>query len=82
MNNLDYDEHSGFTRAKRVDLGIYNDIQFDADDSAPTYIGMNLIKGKSNDALDWKIMKFSYSGSNVTRIQIAIGSWTNRASYF
>jgi len=61
------------------DLGFYCDIRFDADDSAPIYIGLNVTNGASVDALDWKVIKFTYSGSNVTRIQTAYGSWTNRA---
>ena len=65
-----------------VDLGYYADIQFDADDSAPVYIGLNLTRGASDDATTWKVYKFTYSGSSVTRIQLAYGSWTGRASLF
>jgi hypothetical protein len=64
------------------DLGVYADIRFDADDSAPTYIGLNLLKGAATSMTDWKVYKFTYSGSNVTRIQLAYGSWDNRASIF
>jgi hypothetical protein len=63
-------------------MGWYADIRFDADDSAPIYIGLNVLMGASQDATDWKIYKFFYSGSNVTEIQLAYGSWTNRATYF
>ena len=65
-----------------VDAGFWADIQYDASDSAPTYIGMNVTKGASDDATNWKILKFTYSGSNVTRIQLAYGTWTGRASLF
>lgn len=65
-----------------VDLGFYCDIRFDADDSAPTYIGMNVTNNASTSATDWKVLKFTYSGSNTTRIQVSYGSWDGRASLF
>lgn len=65
------------------DLGFYCDIRFDVDDSAPTYIGLNVTNGADvTTDNDWKILKFTYSGSNVTRIQTAYGNWTARATYF
>lgn len=64
------------------DSGFQADIQFDPSDGTPTYIGLNITKGASDDATDWKIYKFTYSGSNATRIQLAYGSWTGRASLF
>ena len=65
-----------------VDLGWYAYIQFDPDNSAPDYIGCNVNSSASDDNVDWKIYKFTYSGTNVTKIQLAYGSWTNRASLF
>ena len=64
------------------DLGFYADIRFDVDDSAPTYIGLNVLNGASTTALGWKIYKFTYSGSNVTRIQLAYGAWDSRVGLF
>jgi len=64
------------------DLGFFADIQFDPNDSAPDYIGLHKTKGAADSLTDWKIYKFTYSGSNVTRIQLAYGSWTGRASLF
>jgi hypothetical protein len=64
------------------DLGFFADIQFDADDTAPIYIGMHLTKGASNSDTNWKIYKNTYSGSAITRIQLAYGAWSNRASLF
>lgn len=59
------------------------DTRFDPDDDAPDYIGIN---SSSNNATTsdttWVIYKFTYSGSNTTRIQRAIGSWDDRATYF
>ena len=65
-----------------VDLGWFADIQFDASDAAPDYIGLNILKGASDGATDWKIYKFTYSGDNVTRIQLAYGTWTGRIALF
>lgn len=63
-----------------VDLGFYSDIRFDVDDSAPTYIGLNVTNTAPTSNSDWKIYKFTYSGSNITRIQSQTGIWDNRAS--
>lgn len=65
-----------------VDLGYYADIRYDANDSAPTYIGMNVTNGADTTGIDWKILKFTYSGSDVTRIQLAYGAWDGRALLF
>lgn len=65
-----------------VDLGFWADIRFDADDSQPIYIGLHLTNGASVDDVGWKLYKMTYSGSNTTRIQLAYGTWTNRATYF
>lgn len=62
-----------------VDLGFYCDIRFDVDDSAPTYIGLNVTNAALTSRNDWKIYKFTYSGSNTTRIQSQTGIWDNRA---
>ena len=65
-----------------ADLGFYADIRFDASDAAPDYIGLNVLNGASTESTDWKILKFSYSGTDVTRIQTAYGAWDNRVSLF
>ena len=66
-----------------TDSGFYSDILFDPDDSQPIYIGLNVTNG-ADTTLDtsWKVYKFTYSGTNITRIQIAYGAWDNRASLF
>lgn len=66
----------------RYELESAHDIRFDADDSAPVYIGLNPEPSAVTSANSWIIFKFTYSGSNVTRIQKARGSWDNRASLF
>ncbi len=65
-----------------TDAGIWGEVRYDADDSAPTYIGMHVTQGESTASTDWKLLKFTYSGSNVTRIQLTYNSWDNRASAF
>lgn len=65
------------------DLGWYSDIRFDPSDAAPVYIGLNVTNGADvTSDNEWKILKFSYSGSDVTRIQTAYGNWTGRVGYF
>lgn len=56
-------------------------IKFDADDSAPDYIGLADSSSTDDDA-DWILIKFTYSGDNVTVIEKARGSWTNRTTFF
>lgn len=60
-----------------VDLGFYVDIRFDPDKDNPTYIGQHASLGASQDDDEWKITKLESD-----HIQIAYGSWTNRATYF
>ena len=67
-------------RADPVDLGWNCDVRFDASDNLPTYIGLHLINGAATTDLSWKIFKFTYSGSDTTRIQTAYGAWDSRAS--
>ena len=55
-------------------------ILFDANDSAPTYIGVNVNPGATEGQADWLVYKFTYSGSNVTKIEARNGSWTGRAA--
>jgi hypothetical protein len=57
-------------------------IKFDADDSAPTYIGLNINPDALDSDVNWIIYKFTYSGSNVTQIVKKRGIWTDRATYF
>jgi len=66
-----------------ADLGFYCDVRFDPSDATPTYIGLNVTNG-ADETTDnsWKILKFTYSGSDVTRVQTAYGNWNARATYF
>jgi len=60
-----------------------SDIRFDADDSAPNYIGLHQdTDANTSTNKDWVIYKFTYSGSNVTRIQKTKGAWDDRATLF
>lgn len=60
----------------------YGDVRFDADDSAPTYIGLNLSANASTSATNWILYKFTYDGANTTRIQSTTGTWDDRAAAF
>lgn len=75
---------SGFQSEKRLDYDTRTD-------DKPVYVAFGLYE-KSNvgdiipdtSATDvWIIQKFTYDSSDrVTRIQVARGSWDNRATYF
>ena len=64
------------------DLAFYCDIRFDASDAAPNYIGLHVTNGAATTDAEWKVLKFSYSGSDVTRIQTAYGAWDSRVGLF
>lgn len=70
------------TKPALSDLGFAADIRYDVDDAAPIYIGTHVTNGIATSDADWKILKFTYSGSNVTRIQLAYGAWDNRTTLF
>ena len=55
---------------------------YDANDSAPIYIGTNNDSDALTSASDWTIYKHTYSGANVTAIRKKIGVWDDRASIF
>ena len=57
------------------------EVRYDPDDSTPNYIGMSATELATSDT-GWVIFKFTYSGSNATRIQKKRGSWDNRTSLF
>lgn len=72
-------------KPKLTDSAFYADIRYDASDAAPDYIGMHPTNGAATDgtdAVDWKVYKFTYSGSDVTRVQLAYGAWDDRATLF
>jgi len=66
---------------KRVSIGAFKDVRFDPDDSSPNYIGL-ASKSLATSDTSWTVLKFTYSGDNVTRIQKATGAWDSRASLF
>lgn len=65
-----------------MDAAIWGDVRYDASDALPDYVGMNRTNGAATSATDWKIFKFTYSGSDATRIQLAYGKWDDRAILF
>lgn len=82
LQNRKVEEYDVDAKSLRAVLGVYNDVRFDPDDSAPDYIGLHLTMGAGTDEETWKILKFTYSGSNVTQIQTVIGAWDDRAGLF
>lgn len=52
---------------------------YDPHDGAPIYMGFAK-RGRAMSADSWRILKFTYTGANVTAIQSADGIWDNRAS--
>ncbi len=85
-NKLEFDKFDAFFKTKAfvrtTGPVTARDVRFDPNDSAPNYIGVNETQNAGTDATDWIVYKFTYSGSNVTRIQIAMGSWDDRAGLF
>lgn len=67
----------------RSEAGIkYSYFQFDPDDSAPNYIGKNTNSAALDGDSTWVIYKFTYSGSNVTKIVKKTGTWSGRVALF
>lgn len=58
------------------------EVRFDYDtrtDSNPVYVG-SAVPGTLTSAATWTVKKFTYdSSSRPTRVQVASGSWDNRA---
>ena len=65
-----------------VDLGVYSDIRFDPSDVLPIYIGLHLTNGAATTDPNWKLFKFTLSGSDTTRIQVAYAPWDSRVGAF
>lgn len=64
-------------------LGIYyTDIQFAYSGSDLEYIGANITLNEPDASTTWEITKFTYTDGELTRIQFAVGSWTDRATLF
>lgn len=56
---------------------------FDPDDSAPIYVGIHESSSANTSDGGWEILKYTYSGANVTRITRKAGAvWSNRATLF
>ena len=55
-------------------------VRFDASDTLPTYIGLNVNPDANDAQADWLVYKFTYSGTAVTCIEARNGSWTGRAA--
>jgi hypothetical protein len=69
------------TPSLRISSLRYADVLFDENDLAPNYIGLAASPIETSSE-GWVIYKFTYSGSNVTRIQKVKGVWDDRVSLF
>lgn len=57
------------------------EVRYDANDALPNYVGTAAVNGTPTSANAWVIYKYTYSGSNVTRIQkLSNVAWDDRAS--
>lgn len=65
-----------------VDAAFYADIRFDPTENNPDYIGLHKLNGAETSDTDWKIYKFTYTGTDVTRIRLSYGAWDDRVSLF
>jgi len=69
-------------KPKLVDSAYYADIRYDANETAPNYIGLHVTNGASTASTDWKIYNFTRVGGITTRIRLAYGAWDNRVALF
>ena len=69
-------------RPQLADIAFYSDVRFDPSADAPVYIGLHVTNGEPETSTDWKVLKFTYSGTAITRIQTAYGSFAGRAALF
>ena len=63
-------------------MGFAGDIRFDPSDALPDYIGLHVTNNESTASTSWKVYKFTYSGTDVTRVQLAYGTWDGRVALF
>lgn len=82
LTNRKTDEYDVVSKALKSTLGVYNDVRFDSSDAAPDYIGLHIDNDAATDDGGWKIIKLTYSGSAVTRIQTVVGAWDDREGLF
>jgi len=64
------------------DMGFWGDVRFDATEVTPDYIGLHKLRDAATTASDWKIYKFTYTGTAANRIELAYGAWDDRATLF
>lgn len=69
---IDYDENG-----KAV---VPSAVRWDTNSAAPIYLGTNSSPDATEGRADWTIWKFVYSGSDKTKAEKRVGSWTNRSS--
>lgn len=50
------------------------------DTGAIIYAGYNLLTNAPDGDAHWEVIKYTYDGSDITKIQKSEGTWTDRAS--
>lgn len=60
----------------------WKDYRFSYNGNDIQYIGLNDVMNALDTDTNWWIMNLTFSNGNVTRIQIANGSWSTRESLF
>lgn len=77
--NLQYIDGSGWVR-QPIDGGLpYEQFEYDVSNNV-IYSGINGNYSAADGDTDWYITKFTWSGSNCTKKQRRLTSWTNRAT--
>jgi hypothetical protein len=54
--------------------------QIEYDSGNPIYKGYHSMTNATDGVNDWWIIKYTYSGDDIIKIQETEGSWTNRAT--
>lgn len=70
------------TPPQKVDMAYWGDVRYDPDDLQPIYIGQHLDTNASTTDINWKIYKYTYLTTNVSRVQLAYGAWDSRLTLF
>ena len=61
---------------------IFGITKYDPSSATPTYIGKHSDPGALDSDDRWEILKYTYSGTDVTQIVVRKGAWENRSSLF
>ena len=80
VSDAEHREHEALLKAKRViSIPGNQQVRIEYSGSNPEYIGVGP-KGLAASSAGWLLKKLTYTGDNVTLVQIAYDSWDNRAT--